>query len=186
MEALHFKTQEAFREWLVQNHTSEEGFWLLFGKTKDLETLKAREALEEALCFGWIDGLMKRVDDTSYIKYFSARRKNSNWSEKNKAIVEELERQGRMTAFGRAKIEEAKKNGQWESAGKTAAFSTEQLDTLAALLKEHETAYLNFQAMAPSVQKTYTRAYFDAKTAAGRAKRLTWMIDRLERNLKPM
>lgn len=79
------------------------------------------------------------------------RRENSKWSEKNKALAGKLEERGIMTDFGRKKIEEAKKNGQWD---------------------------------AP--KKTYTRAYFDAKTDAGREKRIAWMVDRLNRNLKPM
>lgn len=106
---LCFQTREEFRTWLQNNCRSSDGVWLLFGKTKELVTLKADEALEEALCYGWIDGLMKRVDDKSYMKYFSLRRKNSKWSDKNKNLVRSLEERGRMTDMGRAKIEEAKK-----------------------------------------------------------------------------
>lgn len=185
-EPLHFKTREDFRNWLSQNCLTSEGVWLLFGKTKDLMTLKAGEALEEALCFGWIDGVMKRVDDISYIKYFSARRKNSKWSDKNKSLAEVLEKRGIMTDFGRAKIEEAKKNGHWDTAAKPSAVTDEQIKMTGELLKENEQAYLNFQNMPPSVKKTYTRAYLDAKTDAGRSKRLAWMVERLENNLKPM
>lgn len=185
-EPLYFKTRETFRNWLTENWQSDEGVWLLFGKTKALETLKASEALEEALCFGWIDGQMKRVDDQSYIKYFSARRKGSKWSEKNKTLVESLEKRGLMTDSGRAKIEEARKNGQWDKASRPSAITEEQIEAVAELLKKNSQAYANFQAMSPSVKKTYTRAYFDAKTEVGRAKRLVWMIGRLEKNLKPM
>lgn len=183
---LHFKTRDAFRNWLSDNHSSEEGVWLLFGKTKELVTLKAGEALEEALCFGWIDGVMKRIDDKSYMKYFSPRRKNSKWSKKNKTLVEKLEEGGLMTDFGREKIQEAKKNGQWDKAVSPSDITDEQIEEVAGLLKENKQAYENFQAMSPSVKKTYTRAYFDAKTDAGRKKRLDWMTDRLEKNLKPM
>ena len=120
--------------------------------------LKAGDALEEALCFGWIDGVMKRIDDESYIKYFSARRKDSKWSEKNKALAEDLEKRGLMTDFGREKILEARKNGQWDKPSGPPAVTAEQIGTVAGLLKEHEPAYTNFQKMPPSVQKTYTRA----------------------------
>lgn len=183
---LHFKTRDEFRNWLSENCQSDDGVWLLFGKTKELVTVKAGEALEEALCFGWIDGLMKRVDDKSYVKYFSKRRKDSKWSDKNKKIVKSLEERGLMTDFGRAKIEEAKKNGQWDKAGKPSAVSEEDMEMVSGLLKQNEEAYVNFQNMSPSVKKTYTRAYFDAKTDTGRAKRLAWMMERLEKNLKPM
>lgn len=196
-EYIHFTTREEFRAWLegaskIANesttkttHEPRVGVWLLFGKAQGPQTLKANEALEEALCFGWIDGQMKRLDDTSYIKYFSERRPNSNWSEKNKTLVEALETQGKMTNFGRAKIEEAKKNGQWDKE-KAPAITDEQIAILSDILKTHEPAYTNFKAMPPSVQKTYTRAYFDAKTDAGRESRIAWMVERLQKNLKPM
>lgn len=183
---LYFKTRDEFRIWLSQNSRSSEGVWLLFGKTKEIKTLKAQEALEEALCYGWIDGVMKRVDDKSYVKYFSLRRKNSKWSEKNKALVNSLEERGLMTEFGREKIEEAMKNGQWDNAGKPSAITEEQIEMVGELLKQNEAAYANFQAMSPSVKKTYTRAYLDAKTEDGKLKRLAWMTARLEKNLKPM
>lgn len=183
---LKFDTREDFRCWLADNSQTSEGVWLLFGKSKEVATLKAGEALEEALCFGWIDGLMKKVDEHSYIKYFAARRKDSKWSVKNKSLVEKLEKNGQMTDLGRVKVTEAKKNGQWDNATKPSDITNEQIATVADLLLENELAHTNFQAMSPSVRKTYTRAYLDAKTDAGRAKRLTWMIDRLEKNLKPM
>lgn len=128
---------------------------------------------------------MKSLDDKSYIKYFSIRRKNSKWSEKNKGLVKQLEEQGLMTELGRSKIDEAKKNGQWDKQ-KAPPVTEEQIATLSELLKEYEPAYTNFQAMSPSVKKTYTRAYLDPKTDAGRAKRVSWMVDRLNKNLKPM
>lgn len=185
MNPMIFETRDAFRSWLMKHASTSEGIWLLFDK-KNSTTLKAAEALEEALCFGWIDGLMKKVDETSYIKYFSLRRKDSKWSEKNKKLAESLEAKGLMTDLGRAKIEEAKKNGQWDQAKKPSSISDEQIEMICGLLKEYEPACTNFMGMSLSVKKTYTRAYLDAKTEAGRAKRLAWMVDRLEKNLKPM
>ena len=90
-----------------------------------------------------------------------------------------------MTDFGRKKIEEAKKNGQW-NAPKPMEITEEQIAQLSALLESYEPAHTNFQAMSLSVKKTYTKAYLDAKTDAGREKRIAWMVDRLNRNLKPM
>lgn len=184
-DILEFADREAFRKWLCGNCLSTDGIWLLFGKPGGPKTIKAGEALEEALCFGWIDGQMQRIDDKTYKKYFSMRRENSKWSEKNKTLAEKLEKQGLMTDFGRKKIDEAKKNGQWNAA-KPMAVTEEQIALLSALLKKYEPAFTNFEAMSPSVKKTYTRAYLDAKTDAGREKRITWMVDRLNRNLKPM
>lgn len=108
-DILAFPDRAAFRAWLETNGTSGDGVWLLFGKKGGPVTLSAGEALEEALCFGWIDGQMQSLDDTSYKKYFSIRRANSKWSEKNKALTERLEESGKMTEQGRSKIEEAKK-----------------------------------------------------------------------------
>lgn len=184
-DIITFSNREAFREWLHEHCQSEEGVWLLFGKAGGPETIKAGEALQEALCFGWIDGQMQSIDDKTYKKYFSMRREKSKWSEKNKALVKKLEEQGIMTDFGRKKVEEARRNGQWD-APKPAAVTEEQIACVSALLEGYEPACANFQAMSLSVKKTYTRAYFDAKTDAGREKRIAWMVDRLNQNLKPM
>lgn len=184
-EVMTFSNREDFRKWLFKNCLSDVGIWLLFGKAGGPKTIKANEALEEALCFGWIDGQMQSIDDKSYKKYFSLRRENSKWSEKNKALVKNLEERGIMTDWGRKKIEEAKKNGQW-NAPKSPPITEEQIAFLSSLLKKYEPAYTNFQAMSPSVKRTYTGAYFDAKTNAGREKRILWIVERLNKNLKPM
>ena len=110
-EILTFFSRAEFRSWLEEYSTTKHGKWLFFGKKNGPKTLSSEEVLEEALCFGWIDGVMQRIDDTSYKKYFSIRRSNSKWSGKNKKIVMELEKQGKMTAHGKAKVEEAKQNG---------------------------------------------------------------------------
>ena len=185
-DIMEFASREEFRQWLSDHCLSNAGIWLLFGKAGGPKTIKAGEALEEALCFGWIDGQMERIDDKTYKKYFSLRRKNSKWSEKNKALVKKLEERGLMTDFGREKIAEAKRNGQWDALNPLAIITEEQIARLSALLKGYEPAYTNFQAMSMSVKETYTRAYLDAKTEVGRKKRIAWMVDRLNKNLKPM
>lgn len=184
-DMMEFASREEFRQWLSAHCQSNDGIWLLFGKAGGPKTVKAGEALEEALCYGWIDGQMQSIDDKTYKKYFSMRREKSKWSEKNKALVQKLEERGLMTDFGRKKIEEAKKNGQWD-ASKSMPITEDQIAGIAALLEGYEPACTNFGAMSLSVKKTYTRAYLDAKTDAGREKQLAWMVDRLNRNLKPM
>lgn len=185
-DILQFADREEFRGWLKEHCLSDQGVWLLFGKAGGPKTVKAKEALEEALCFGWIDGQMEKIDDKTYKKYFSMRRENSRWSEKNKELAARLKEQGKMTEFGRKKIEEAQKNGQWDAVNPLAVITEEQIAQLSGLLEGYEPAFTNFLAMSPSVKKTYTRAYLDAKTDAGRKKRIDWMVDRLNRNLKPM
>ncbi len=184
-DGMVFEHRSDFREWLEENRLSDEGVWLVFGKAGGPKTLKASEALEEALCFGWIDGQMRKIDEASYRKYFSKRRPNSKWSEKNKKLVANLEERGLMTDSGRAKVEEAKADGRWD-APKASAITEVDIAHVAAILAPYGAAHANFLAMPPSVRKTYTRAYLDAKTDAGRKKRLDWMVDRLNRNLKPM
>ena len=180
-----FNNREEFRNWLAEHCLTNEGVWLVFGKSGGPKTIKANEALEEALCFGWIDGQIESIDDKTYKKYFSMRRENSKWSEKNKALVKSLEQQGRMTEYGRKKVEEAHQNGQWNTSNKI-EITEKQIEDLSKVLKEYEPAYTNFIAMSNSVKKTYTKAYFAAKTEEGRKKRIAWMVDRLNRNLKPM
>lgn len=180
---LHFATRADFRTWLSKHHSTSAGTWLIFDKS--IATVTAIEALEEALCFGWIDGQIQKIDDRTYRKYFAPRRPKSKWSKRNKTLAEKLEKQGFMTDTGRAKILEAKQNGQWD-APDLMSLTDNQVAQLVSLIKPHERAYGNFQQMPPSVHKTYARAYFDAKTPAGREKRLAWIIDRLDKNLRPM
>ena len=110
---------------------------------------------------------------------------NSKWSEKNKALAVQLERQGLMTDFGREKIEAARESGRWD-APKASGGDAGADRCPGGAARGHEPAHSNFWAMPLSVRKTYTRAYLDAKTDAGREKRLNWMLDRLSRNLRPM
>lgn len=184
-EALEVHSREAFRAWLEENSQRSDGVWLLFYKKGNLKWIKASEALEEALCYGWIDGKMQRRDEETYVKYFAKRRKNSKWSEKNKALVRALEAQGVMTDCGRREVDEAKQNGQWDAAAPQPITEAE-IAEVAQALKPYSLAHANFSAMSPSIKKTYTRAFFDAKTQQGCAKRLLWMVDRLNQNLKPM
>lgn len=185
MEQILFETRLDFRNWLNANCTTSGGIWLVFSKNARIKTLKASEALEEALCFGWIDGQMQSIDETKYLKYFSLRRKGSKWSEKNKNLVKELEAQGLMTNFGQDKIEEAKKNGMWD-APKPEPITDNQVQMLVELLNGIEPAYTNFNSMSPSVRRNYTGLYFDAKSDDAKRRRLEKIIDRLNSNLKPM
>ena len=185
LEQVLFETRADFRNWLADNCITSSGIWLVFSKHASLKTIKASEALEEALCFGWIDGQMKSIDEIKYLKYFSIRLNGSKWSDKNKKLVKELEHKGLMTDFGRAKVEEAKKNGMWE-APKPEPISEEQVQMLTELLKDTEPAYTNFKSMSPSVRKTYTGLYFDAKSDDAKKRRLEKIIGRLNLNLKPM
>ena len=184
-EQLQFTSREDFRDWLSKHCLSVQGVWLTFGKKGGPITLSASEALEEALCFGWIDGQMKSIDEKVYIKYFAQRRKESKWSEKNKSLIAALEKQGKLTDYGHAKVEEAKKRGTWD-APKGPTFGEEHVKILTETLKNTEPAYTNFMAMSPSVKTTYAAVYLSAVSEETRARRLAKIIERLNNNLKPM
>ena len=150
---LLFPMRKDFYEWLDENAEASDGVWLVFSKTKDLVTLTANDALEEALCFGWIDGQIKSIDNTKYVKYFAKRRNKSRWSEKNKKIIEVLRKKKLMTELGEKAIETAIKNGMWD-APKREPITAEQVKLFTKKLKGISPAYENFNMMPPSVQST--------------------------------
>lgn len=181
-DVLEFPDRAAFRAWLTQNGTSSDGVWLLFGKKGGPVTLTANEALEEALCFGWIDGQMQSLDATKYKKYFARRRAKSKWSEKNKKLAQLLIEQGRIAPEGLTAIESAKQNGAWDASPKV-RIGDEQVKEFRQLISPNEPAHANLLSMSPSVQKTFTGYYLDAKAPEARQKRLEKIIDRLNKNL---
>ena len=129
---------------------------------------------------------MQSIDDKSYLKYFKQRSKTSNWSEKNRKLVEKLESQGLMTDFGRVKIEIAKQNGRWNPP-KSEPLTDEQMQQFDDMLKPHENAYTNFIKMSRSARRAYTASYFfGAKTEVGKQRRFNTIIERLNLNLNPM
>lgn len=186
-EQIQFTSRVDFRKWLEKNYLSDNGIWLVFGKNGGSKTLKAGEALEEALYFGWIDGKIESIDDKNYKKYFKKRRKMSRWSEKNKNHVHELEMNGLMTEYGRVKIEEAKQSGMWDTP-KPEPLTVEYMQIFEALLKNSEpkTAYSNFMAMSPSAKGNYVGSYFSIKTEDGKKRKLQTIIERLNQNLNTM
>jgi uncharacterized protein YdeI (YjbR/CyaY-like superfamily) len=182
---LKFADRQAFREWLGKYGKSSGGVWLLFGKKEKIVTLSAGEALEEALCHGWIDGLIQSIGDKTYKKYFARRSPKSKWSAKNKALAQTLIKKGLMSPQGLEAIESAKKNGSWDNA-KRILINDEQIQMFKKSIQPFEPAYTNLLSMTHSVQRTYTGFYLDAKTDKTRQTRLKKIIDRLNRNLKPM
>lgn len=182
---LSFINRQAFREWLDKYGSNSDGVWLLFDKKEKNDTLTAGEALEEALCHGWIDGQVKSLDGNTYKKYFARRLATSKWSLKNKELAQFLIDRGLMTNMGLEAIEIARKNGLWENAART-VISEEQIQAFKGIIKPYEPAYSNLMAMSHSVQRTYTGFYFDAKSDKTRLTRLEKIIDRLNNNLKPM
>ena len=182
---LMFSSRSDFRRWLVENAGKSNGVWLVFGKTKKVVTLTANDALEEALCFGWIDGQMKSIDDTKYLKYFACRREKSVWSDKNKKTVEMLREKGMMTELGEKAVATAKRNGGWET-HKRNPITDEQVAAFAEKLASISPAYENFNKMSRSVRFTYTGRYLSFKSEEARQRDFEKIVDRLNNNLKPM
>ena len=114
---LHFKTPEAFRRWLAKNHASSAGLWVRISKkAAGDKSLSYAEALDEALCYGWIDGQKKPFDERSWLQKFTPRRSKSGWSKLNIQHVERLTKAGSMTPAGLQAVEAAKADGRWEAA----------------------------------------------------------------------
>ena len=182
---LLFPSRNDFRKWLVENAKVSEGVWLVFGKTKEVVTLTANDALEEALCFGWIDGQMKSIDNTKYIKYFAHRRVKSIWSDKNRKKVEVLREKGIMTELGEKAIEIAKENGLWD-VQKHDSVTDEQVEAFAKKLVGILPAYENFNKMSRSVRFSYTGRHLSFKSEEARQRDFEKIVERLNKNLKPM
>ncbi|MEV4642957.1 YdeI/OmpD-associated family protein [Actinoplanes sp. NPDC049548] len=134
LEELIVADAEALREWLSANHTTSPGVWLaLTRKGGTVTTLTWQQAVDEALCFGWIDGQARKGDgETSWIR-FTPRRSRSVWSQRNIANVARLEDQGRMLAAGRAAVDAAKADGRWAAAYAPSSEAEAPADLLAAI-----------------------------------------------------
>ncbi|MFA5264806.1 MAG: YdeI/OmpD-associated family protein [Opitutaceae bacterium] len=184
-DQLVFKNRAAFRKWLAKNHRNCPGIWLVFGKDCKLRTLTAHEALEEALCFGWIDGQLQSLGAEKYLKKFTPRRKGSVWSERNRELAQKLIADGTMTAAGQAAIAQAQKMGTWDRPKPTPILEA-QVGILTEALSGTGQALTNFLNMSLSVRRTYTGFYLSAKMEDTRKKRLERIIERLKENKKPM
>jgi uncharacterized protein YdeI (YjbR/CyaY-like superfamily) len=115
MIELYVKNRTAWRNWLSKNFDRNNGVWLVFYKKQTgMPAIDYDDAVEEALCFGWIDSTIKRLDDEKYVRKFTPRKNGSNWSDLNKKRVAKLIKSGLMTDAGLALIAQAKKSGQWQ------------------------------------------------------------------------
>ncbi len=184
-DRIQFETQEDLHMWLAANKARTTGIWLIFGKAGKLKTPTAEEALDEALCFGWIDGLMRRIDDSSYMKYFAPRRKGSAWSEKNRKTVTRLITDGRMTEAGMSVINRAKADGTWDAL-QDRGIAPEDMLAFEVAISGNGVAAANFNKMPMSARMQFVGLYKDAKKEETRIRRLEKLIGLLEQNKRPM
>lgn len=116
-EILPFQNGKAFRDWLEENANISDGIWLkIYKKKSGIASVTYPEALDEALCFGWIDGQLKSIDEKCYMQRFTPRRKKSMWSKRNIENIDRLNREGKMTERGWKEVEAARADGRWERA----------------------------------------------------------------------
>lgn len=146
-EILCFRSSSEFRTWLAKNHRQSDGIWLrIFKKDSGESTITYNEALDEALCFGWIDGQKQRHDEVSWRQRFTPRRPTSGWSKLNTQHAERLIQARRMNAAGRAQVDAAKKDGRWAAAYDSPSKATVPQDFLAALRKNKK-AHAFFESL---------------------------------------
>jgi uncharacterized protein YdeI (YjbR/CyaY-like superfamily) len=175
--ALAFKDRENWRKWLEKNYDKESHVWLaLYKKGSGKKGMTLEESVEEAMCFGWIDGKLKKFDAERFILRFSPRKANSVWSKINKERAQRLMKSGRMTAAGLAKIEEAKKSGFWDSAYTNRTKEVIPSDLKEALMKDKK-AWDNFQNFANSYRNMYIGWVNSAKTDETRMKRIKKIVE---------
>lgn len=181
---LSFRNREEWRSWLKANGNKESFVWLiLFKKKYRKKGLTLEDAVEEAICFGWIDGKLKRVDTERFSLRFSPRKKKSVWSKINKERAERLIKSRRMTEVGLVKIEEAKRNGIWERVYTNRTKEPLPFDLKKALMKEKK-AWINFQGFANTYRNMYIGWINSAKTTETRIKRIRKVVEQSLLNKK--
>lgn len=173
-----------WRQWLAENHQSKQSIWLVYYKAATkIPSLSWSEAVDEALCFGWIDSTKKTIDEERYMQYFSRRKPSSTWSKINKDKVEHLLQNNLMMQAGLASIETAKQNGTW-----SLMDDIENLiipEDLASALNENESAMAFFESQSKSIRKTLMHWVVTAKRAETREKRIAVIAEEAAKGMRP-
>jgi len=173
MKTLELNTREAWRAWLTENHDQVEEIWLVYYKKETgIPTLDYGETRDEALCFGWVDSLIKKIDDTKYTRKFTPRKDSSKWSKVNKARVETLIKEGLMTEHGLKKVDAAKRSGSWANPVEKPSMDFKMPADFAQALKDHPQAENTYNNLSPSHQKQYLGWIVTAKRPETRQKRI--------------
>jgi len=184
MRTLAFKSSIAFRDWLEKNHAATEGVWLrMYKKASGQPSITYAEALDQALCFGWIDGQKLSHDENSWLQKFTPRRPRSGWSKLNTQHVERLIKSGHMTPPGFAAVEAAKADGRWQAAYESSRNAVPPEDFL-KLLEKNKAA----KAFFASLNKTNVYAIIyrlqTAKKPETRERRMKKIFEMLTRGEK--
>jgi uncharacterized protein YdeI (YjbR/CyaY-like superfamily) len=183
--SLAFKDREGWRRWLEENHIREKKAWVIIQKARSpYPGVTYKEALDEAMCFGWIDGKMRSLDENSFTLRFSPRRRNSVWSLSNVEKAERLMETRSMVESGYMAVEDAKSSGRWDSAY-TSRVSPQVPRDLEEALKVNEDTWANFQRFSNSAKLMYVYWVEEAKREGTRARRIAEVVARAAKNTKP-
>jgi len=169
-----FKNKQEFLDWLQMNCLSSDPIWIEFYKD-GTAGISYSDALDVALSFGWIDSLIKKIDERVYVRKFSKRNPDSRWSESNKKRVERLIKSREITEQGFAAIEEAKKNGRWSKGDEREEII--DVEGLREILKDRLENINEFDNLSSSLKRHYSLVYFAAKKEETREKRLKMIIE---------
>jgi len=182
---LFFEDGAAWRRWLRRNHDRTTEVWILTYKVHTgRKCMTYEEALDEALCYGWIDSRVRRIDGERHLWRFVPRKPDSIWSLKNTRSIERLVKEGRMTSHGMKKVEEGKRSGEWQKANAPSKPPRLPPDLKKALMKD-EVAWKNFQNFAKSYRTIYIYSVILAKREDTRERRIRQVVQRSRINKKP-
>jgi len=174
-----------WRDWLERNHATAREVWLAYYKKgSGKRSVTYEEALEEALCFGWIDSTVRRLDAERYMQRYTPRKDDSLWSTANKARVKKLTAEGRMAEAGMAKIRTAKRNGMWTHLDKIDR-KLEMPEELMAALDRRPAAKAEFEKLAASHKKMWGGWIADAKRPETKERRIAAALEWIEAGRKP-
>jgi len=178
------KDRKEWRNWLKENHGTSKGIWLIYYKKKSGKTsVSYDEAVEEALCFGWIDSTVNRIDEEKYMQLYTPRKLDSIWSKLNKGRVEKMISQGLMTEAGIYKIEIAKKNGYWDLLSSIDDLKIPE--DLQEAFSQDEKVYTNFNSFKDPVKKSILYWILSAKRPETRKKRIEKVVAAASINKDP-
>jgi uncharacterized protein YdeI (YjbR/CyaY-like superfamily) len=181
---LQFASQAEWEAWLDAEHATSDGVWVKFAKKgSGVQTVVYAEALEVALCFGWIDSQVARLDERFYLQKFTPRRARSKWSQVNREKVEALTKEGRMRPAGLEQVDLAKTDGRWDAAYASPA-NAEVPDDLRAALDASPKAAASWDELSKSNRFAIIYQLHDAKKQETRSRRLEKFVGMLERGEK--
>jgi uncharacterized protein YdeI (YjbR/CyaY-like superfamily) len=186
IDSIYLPTREQWREWLQEYHQTETVIWLeYYKKHTGKPSIPYNDAVEEALCFGWIDSTIRRIDAERYMQKFTPRKMKSTWSVSNVIRVEKLIKQGKMTAKGLELYHYAKKNNMLPDPSlKLKTEATDIPSWFEEALDNNPAARTHFYKLAPSYKRNYLKWIMDAKQVETRLRRLGEAIDLLSKGEK--